>query len=301
MSTQYSTSPSATQSRLFRVGVIGANPSALAAFNRIFSVTRYRVRAYEAIAVPTVATDIPSGIDILLLCSSNPNVVTRWYERRQRGELTKPIIRLAKASQAIASDEYLIAIPLNPSRLLKTLDDYTIKELKFFPELEIGNDEERVSDETLAGIRLLKGGTNNNPFANLESALVVDDSLPVRKQIEFEFRLMGVAADLAESAEVAITQLQQKKYDIIFLDVVMPGMDGYAACKRIRKLPNYQAVPIVLLTSRSSSFDKLKGALAGCDTYLVKPINHNDFEAVLQKHFEPQGDSKYDNQPHSRR
>lgn len=292
MSTQHSTSPNTTQSRLFRVGVIGANPSALAAFNRIFSVTRYRVRAYEAIAVPTVASAIPEGVDILVLCSSNPNVVTRWYERRQSGDLNRPIIRLAKMSQAIASDEYIVSVPLNPSRFLKTLDDYTIKELKFFPELEIGNDEERVSDETLAGIRLLKGGAGRNPFANLGNALVVDDSLPVRKQIEFEFRLMGVEADLAESAEVAITQLQKRKYDIIFLDVVMPGMDGYAACKRIRKLPNYQSVPIVLLTSRSSSFDKLKGALAGCDTYLVKPINHNDFEAVLQKHFEPQGDSK---------
>jgi two-component system cell cycle response regulator len=114
---------------------------------------------------------------------------------------------------------------------------------------------------------------------------VVDDSLPVRKQVEIEFSLMGVKADLVESGDLALMRIQERPYDIIFLDVVMPGVDGYEVCKRIRRMSAYKAVPIVLLTSRSSSFDKLKGALAGCDTYLVKPINHNEFDKVLAKHF----------------
>ena len=101
-------------------------------------------------------------------------------------------------------------------------------------------------------------------------------------------------ADLSSTAEEGIDRLKAMLYDVIFLDVVMPGMDGYTACKRIRQIPNYKNVPIVLLTSKSSSFDKLKGALAGCDTYLVKPINHNNFEDVLKKHFKPKG-AKDDN------
>ena len=63
----------------------------------------------------------------------------------------------------------------------------------------------------------------------------------------------------------------------------MPGMDGYSACKKIKKSKLNTSTPVVLLTSRSSSFDKIKGALAGCDAYLVKPINHNEFESVYEK------------------
>jgi len=66
----------------------------------------------------------------------------------------------------------------------------------------------------------------------------------------------------------------------------MPGLDGYAACKLIRRTPLNKHTPIIMLTSRSSRFDKLKGVLAGCDTYLTKPVNHNEFKAVTRKHLE---------------
>ena len=287
---QQSSSPKGVQSREFTVGIIGATPNAMAAFSRIFSVTGYRIRAYKAVSVATNVISIPSNIDILVLCSVNPIAVTRWLDRRAAGELSQPFIRLARAGDESLGDEHIVPVPINPSRFLKTLDDFTIRELKFFPEFEIGLDDARISGETLAGILLLKGGAGKFVFEGLKKALVVDDSLPVRKQIEIEFSLLGVRAELAESAEVAISKMQQAQYDVIFLDVVMPGMDGYAACKRIRQLPQYKNTPIVLLTSRSSSFDKLKGALAGCDTYLVKPINHNEFENVLKKHFKPKGD-----------
>ena len=292
MSMQQTTAQKPATSREFTVGIIGANPNALAAFNRIFSVTSYRIRAYRAVAIASNSSTVSKDVDILVLCANNPNVMTYWFNRRESGEIPKPIIRLAKSGSAVISDEYVVPVPLNPSKFLKTLDDYTIKELKFFPEFEIGRDDGRVSGETLAGIRLLKGGVGSNVLPGLKRALVVDDSLPVRKQIEIQFSLLGVQAHLVENAELALEQMLRIQYDVIFLDVVMPGMDGYTACKRIRKIKQYKATPIVLLTSRSSSFDKLKGALAGCDTYLVKPINHNDFENVLKKHFKPQGDKQ---------
>jgi len=64
----------------------------------------------------------------------------------------------------------------------------------------------------------------------------------------------------------------------------MPGMDGYAACKSIKRTSLNKNTPVVMLTSKSSSFDKFKGMLAGCDTYLTKPINHNEFKQVTEKH-----------------
>lgn len=273
-------------SRVFTVGIVGATTNALSAFNRIFSVTNHRARSYKAVPVG-VSAKPAKDIDIYVLCVNNPNVVTRWLDHCGEQSLNKPLIRLAKASVGALSNEYVVPVPLNPGKFLKILDDYTIKELNFFPEFEIGLDDSRVSDYTLAGIRLLKNGSNKLKLKGLNKALIIDDSLPVRKQIEIEFSLLDVKADLAATAEEGIEKLKVIRYNVIFLDVVMPGMDGYTACKRIRQLANYKSVPIVLLTSKSSSFDKLKGALAGCDTYLVKPINHNDFEDVLKKHFKP--------------
>ena len=273
-------------SRVFTVGIVGATSNALSAFNRIFSVTNHRARCYKA--VPILASEKPAeDIDIYILCVNNPNIVTRWLDYCGEKSINKPVIRLVKTNTGGLSNEYIVPVPLNPSKFLKTLDDYTIKELNFFPEFEIGLDDSRVSDYTLAGIRLLKNGSNKLKLNGLNKALIIDDSLPVRKQIEIEFSLLDVKADLAATAEEGIEKLKVIRYNVIFLDVVMPGMDGYTACKRIRQLPNYKSVPIVLLTSKSSSFDKLKGALAGCDTYLVKPINHNDFENVLKKYFKP--------------
>ncbi len=276
---------SAAKVRLFRVGVIGASPDAVAVFNRIFTVTQHRARAYEAQIVPASATTPPAGIDIWLLCTVNPHVVQRWTGWRSASIIKTPVVLLAKDNFSAAPFQYYVGVPINPSRLVKVLDEYTIKELNFFPEFEIGADENRISNDTLAGIRLLKESGVAQRYQGLKRALVVDDSLPVRKQVEIEFSLMGVKADLVESGDLALMRIQERSYDIIFLDVVMPGVDGYEVCKRIRRMPAYKAVPIVLLTSRSSSFDKLKGALAGCDTYLVKPINHNEFDKVLAKHF----------------
>jgi twitching motility two-component system response regulator PilG len=75
-----------------------------------------------------------------------------------------------------------------------------------------------------------------------------------------------------------------KEYTCVFLDVVLPGIDGYQVCKLIKS--NKQAVKrtaVVMLTSRSSPFDKLRGSLAGCDEYLTKPVDENRLLEVIAK------------------
>jgi two-component system cell cycle response regulator len=114
--------------------------------------------------------------------------------------------------------------------------------------------------------------------------MVVDDSLAVRRQMQIEFEMLNARVDLFDNAEAAMLAIRRERYGIIFLDVVMPGMDGYTACKNIKRSTMNQHTPVVMFTSRSSSFDKIKGTLAGCSAYLVKPINHNDFEAIYRKH-----------------
>lgn len=272
--------------RIFRVGIVGASKEAFAALSRIFAVTRYRTRSYVPVPLPANARQLDDAVDFIILCTNNPNVLKHWLGGRVDGRAVRsPLIRVSRGASAEEAG-YIITVPVNPGRLLQQLDEYTIKEFNFFPEFQIGEDTTAPCAKTIAGIELLKrGSTAGNRRKGLHRALVVDDSLAVRKQIEIEFSLLEADVDCVASAEEGLIWAGRAAYDIIFLDVVMPGMDGYTACKRIKRSPLTRNTPVVLLTSRSSSFDRIKGTLAGCDSYLVKPISHNDFEVVINKYF----------------
>lgn len=272
--------------RVFRIGIVGASKEAFGALTRIFALTRYRTRGYRAVPVPADSREVDDSIDFVILCTHNPNILKHWLGGRVEGRAASiPLIRISRSTFA-GDGSYVLTVPINPGRLLKQLDEFTIKELNFFPEFRIGEDNTDPCAKTIAGIELLKNSASGvNKRLGLQRALVVDDSLAVRKQIEIEFGLLDTEVDCVASAEEALVSVNSTAYDIIFLDVVMSGMDGYTACKKIKRSALNRNSPVVLLTSRSSSFDKIKGTLAGCDTYLVKPISHNDFESVVNKYF----------------
>ena len=101
--------------------------------------------------------------------------------------------------------------------------------------------------------------------------LVVDDSYPVRKYMEqklTELAEMPTRLSFAESGEQAMRKFQSRNYDMVFLDVVMEGVDGYRVCKAIKS--RFDAY-VVMLTGRTSPFDKVRGTMSGCDAYITKP------------------------------
>jgi twitching motility two-component system response regulator PilG len=103
------------------------------------------------------------------------------------------------------------------------------------------------------------------------NVLVVDDSFPVRKYMEHKLsELVDVPVKLylASSGEEAIDKATRIDCDIIFLDVMMDGVDGYKVCKTIKSKDNPY---IVMLTSKKSPFDKVRGTMSGCDAYVTKP------------------------------
>lgn len=114
------------------------------------------------------------------------------------------------------------------------------------------------------------------------TALVVDDSLPVRIQMKSALDGLASKVDFAETGEDAFELLGKSNYDIVFLDVVLPGaVNGYQICKAIKSKPEGRHTPVVMLTSNSSPADRIKGKMAGCDTYLVKPVNPVVFSQVV--------------------
>lgn len=114
--------------------------------------------------------------------------------------------------------------------------------------------------------------------------LVVDDSFPARQFMKFKLEelagaQMRVQVDFADSGEKALRCMHGTPYDLVFLDVVMPGMDGYETCSRIKAV---QPVRVAMLTSRSAPVDFTRGRAAGCDNYLPKPPNDIDLRTVLR-------------------
>jgi CheY-like chemotaxis protein len=114
-------------------------------------------------------------------------------------------------------------------------------------------------------------------------ALVVDDSPTVRQQLCAALGKMGLHAESVASAREALDTLATQHFDIALFDVVMPEMDGYKLTREVKKNRALRSMPVVILTSKSSPFDLARGALAGCDTYLTKPVPLKQLEAALVK------------------
>lgn len=116
-----------------------------------------------------------------------------------------------------------------------------------------------------------------------ESVLVVDDSATVRAFMRIKLAPFHFDVDYAENGEQAIEMAQVKSYTCIFLDIMMPGIDGYEVCKRIKGNGDTKQTAVVMLSSKGSMFDKFRGNWAGCDAYLSKPVPENDLLATIAR------------------
>ncbi len=114
-------------------------------------------------------------------------------------------------------------------------------------------------------------------------ALIVDDSAAIRKQLELELRNAGIRADFAEDGEQAMEKVAANRYDLIFLDIVMPGMDGYEACRQMRLRAELKKTPIIMLSAKTSPLDEVQGVIAGASTYLTKPVRSEQLQTTLKR------------------
>ena len=118
---------------------------------------------------------------------------------------------------------------------------------------------------------------------NTHHALVIDDSAAIRKQLELELRDAGISADFAESGEQALEMIKDTQYDLIFLDIIMPGIDGYETCKTMRSITDYKKTPIIMLSGKTSPLDEVQGVIAGATTYLTKPVKSDKLQETLNR------------------
>jgi len=106
------------------------------------------------------------------------------------------------------------------------------------------------------------------------SILVVDDTAA---NIGFLLDTLSKASyrvRVAPDGESALEQLQYSPPDLVLLDVMMPGIDGFETCRRLRQLPNLQKTPVIFMTALSDAQDKVRAFAAGADDYVTKPFQH---------------------------
>jgi CheY-like chemotaxis protein len=113
------------------------------------------------------------------------------------------------------------------------------------------------------------------PQKDVDWVLVVDDNLTVREFMKSKLAPFNFNVDYASSGEEAVGFTGSKHYTCVFLDVIMPGIDGYQVCKLIKSKRATTKTAVVMLTSKGSPFDKIRGAMAGCDAYLTKPVDED--------------------------
>ncbi|WP_411728383.1 response regulator transcription factor [Methyloglobulus sp.] len=129
--------------------------------------------------------------------------------------------------------------------------------------------------------------TSASPPLNkaLYSALIVDDNASFQKLLALSLSMhpqIGVI-DFADNGENAIKKANAQQYDLIFIDAMMPGIDGYETCARLREMPEYKATPIIMVTGLDSHSDEVKGIIAGTTNYVTKPVQQAPFKELLAR------------------
>jgi CheY-like chemotaxis protein len=125
------------------------------------------------------------------------------------------------------------------------------------------------------------------PKISFYSALVVDDYGPAKKMLGASLWVLPQIGEIefADSGEEALKKVGSKQYDLIFLDVSMPGLDGFDTCAQIRKIQGYDVTPIIMVSGDPSSANYIKWAACGCTSYVTKPIQQQPFRELNMKMF----------------
>ncbi len=114
--------------------------------------------------------------------------------------------------------------------------------------------------------------------------LVVDDSATIRRSAESMLTTAGYDVVTAENGFEALSKVAQHNPDLIFVDIMMPRLDGYQTCAIIKNNSQYRSTPVVMLTSKDGLFDQARGRVVGSDLYLTKPFTKEELLAAVQQH-----------------
>ncbi len=260
------------QDKVYCVGMLGLSEQEIRMIKSMLRLTANRPQGSYALRDEATL----NICDIVLVNADDEEAMSTW--RSVAGKSSPPVLVLVTNAAMVHSTDHFFVRPFGPTKVLALLDRIAVEIMERNPAEQIfaGKDAAAPASNKIA--------LSADPYQWRRRALVVDDSPTVRKQLEIELQASNIQVDSAETGEEGLELVDKNPYDIIFLDVVLPGADGYQVCKNIKKNPAAKQTPVVMLTSKSSPFDRVRGSLAGCDTYLTKPVDYEKFRQVLVEH-----------------
>lgn len=154
-----------------------------------------------------------------------------------------------------------------------------------YPTMEGAESEasEETSESTLAKVNGTEPGRDASP-SGVAKILVVDDSSTIRRSAETMLKSAGFEVITAENGFEALSKVARHNPDLIFVDIMMPRLDGYQTCAIIKNNEHYRSTPVVMLTSKDGLFDQARGRVVGSDLYLTKPFTKEELLGAVQQH-----------------
>jgi two-component system cell cycle response regulator len=273
------------QKDTYSVEVIGFSQTELMALASVFELSSRRVPKFarhNAAGTPT---------DILLVDANDVEAVRLLLERNSAGLI--PTILIGDSNRG--TQWPVLPRPIRWMKLFQAFDAAVAAPSAEAPARQV---EVPAQPNAAADVQASTPSTPATPSTKPVGAasgawqaqnpgadwvLVVDDNQTVREFMKSKLAAFSFNVDYAESGEQAIGFTGQKHYACIFLDVVMPGIDGYQVCKLIKSNRSAQKTAVVMLTSKDSPFDKIRGSMSGCDAYLTKPVDEEKLLETIAK------------------
>lgn len=125
--------------------------------------------------------------------------------------------------------------------------------------------------------------TDAKPLSGVR-VMVIDDSNTIRRSAEIFLLQAGCHVILAENGFDALAKIADHQPDLIFVDIMMPRLDGYQTCALIKKNARYKTTPVIMLSSKDSLFDRARGRMVGSDEYLTKPFSKESLLRTVDTH-----------------
>ena len=113
----------------------------------------------------------------------------------------------------------------------------------------------------------------------MKSILVIDDEADIVELVAYNLKKEGFDVDTAHDGEQGLKNIGSKRYDLIFLDLMLPGIQGVELCKMVRSNPDTSRIPIIMLTAKGEEIDKILGLEVGADDYITKPFSPRELVA----------------------
>ncbi|MCK4840681.1 MAG: response regulator [Methylococcales bacterium] len=240
------------------VKLINCPPEDEKKLKKIFHLSSSRDRVYNFL---DESSEITPDLAIIDIDTESSTINQQQLQQKH------PDIQIVTKSKSSSDNTHHIQGALLATRVLRTLDKLVF------------TDSDK-SDGQITNSSVIEE-QNSKSF----NVLVVDDSPLMQKTIgmELDNAPIKINTEYADNGEQALAMTEQKLYDFIFLDVMMPGIDGYETCTAIRKKTGMKKIPIIMLSAKTSPMDEVKGVMAGCSTYLTKPIEHESFQQLLER------------------